>query len=147
MDKRVCKHESSDFLPRFDRTSPDTLIKIYSPSPKKVRSQQGEEKKKNKKRLMKIEIPKCESISEKLGEHEVLAGFLSPIKSPNSIKPKCRSKFNSLTISVGKSKFGGKKRINLSEKYEILETLGVGTYSTVKAAIEKFSDRPVAIKT
>lgn len=68
-------------------------------------------------------------------------------KSPSSAGVKRNRRFAGLTINVRKSKFIPKKKLELDEKYNISEVLGVGAYSCVKAATEISTDRKVAIKT
>lgn len=69
----------------------------------------------------------------------------SPLLHSASLKRTKR--FSTLCINVKKSKFLPKKKFLLEDKFEVLEVLGAGAYSCVKAAIEKATDRKVAIKT
>lgn len=66
---------------------------------------------------------------------------------PLSASLKRNRRFTNLSINIKKSKFLPKKKFLLEDKFDILEVLGAGAYSCVKSAIEKATDRKVAIKT
>lgn len=70
-------------------------------------------------------------------------------KRTKSFNPsKMKRKFSSLSLSCDrKSVELDSETYNVKDDFEIVETLGMGAYSYVRHAIEKSSDRHVAIKT
>lgn len=74
--------------------------------------------------------------------------FLSPSIPTKQSRFNKKRKFSNLSVEIPKEVIVEDANVyELIENYEIIETLGLGTYAYVRKAIEKTTNRTVAIKT
>lgn len=95
-------------------------------------------------------LPLKEYLSTKVISEELECLSLDSLEGTSHNKGrKAKRKYSNLSLNTTKEKTEENKLqvYNLKDYYEIVETLGMGTYSYVRHAVEKKTNRHVAIKT